>query len=782
MKFPGLSSAQAQELLKTHGENVLPRDKDLPILILFARQFNNFFTLILFIASALSFWQHDATDGALILAILFLNASLSFWQEFKATREIKALRTFSTPTTRVIRNGKEQEIESRFLVPGDIVVLEAGIKLPADGILLEAHSFSVNESALTGESASVYKTVQQDDNAVYFSSTALTGKALMQVSTTGIKTRFGQTVKHLTTLDEEKTPLEVSLAILARNTGFIILGIAGVLFAFHALQGDPLVESFFVSVALFVAAVPEGLPAVITVILAIGVRKLYNKKTLVRRMGAVESLGATNVICTDKTGTLTQNKMLVREVVAPKEKMDKFTKTAILCNNASLAPKEGGEYDVLGDTTEGALLIWAKKGNINIDQVKATGLLIDEQPFDSSTRTMAVLWEENGKRTIHAKGAPEAMVNHCKLTEEEKRSILLQNDALAKKGLRVLLLAQGQTTASSIALSNLEYVGLVGIADTPRIGVKDVIAKARAAGIEVVMITGDNPTTSTAIAQEIGLLKPGDEVITGDQLDNMPDEDLATRLDSIRIYARTTPEHKIRIVTAFQNIGKVVAVTGDGVNDSLALKKAHIGVAMGQTGTDVAKEASDIVILNDNFETLVIAIEQGRTIYANIVKVVRFLFSANLSEVIVVLVIVLIGLPNPLLPVQLLWINLVSDGLPALALSAGKGSASIMKRAPRNIKEPILNQKSLLFIFFWGGLIGVANILIFLWVNNMAGTQAARSVIFSTIVITQMILVFIVSGKKNILENKYLFGSVAFILLLQVVITNVPFFRALFDL
>lgn len=783
MKLSGLSQKEAQEALLEHGPNRLPEDPQIPIFVLFLKQFRNFFTAILSAAALFSLWHKDWTDGLLIIAILILNAGLSFWQEYKSSKEMEALKTFSESTSRVVREGKEIEIPSDKLVPGDIVILESGSKIPADGLILEAHALSVDESALTGESASIYKSTEDNSNLLFYSSTVLTGKAYMKVAATGLKTRFGMTVEHLETLEEEKTPLEIALNTLAKNIGIGILAVSVFLLLFNLFTGKSFVTSLFTSIALFVAAVPEGLPAVITVVLALGVRRLYAKKTLVRRMGAVESLGATNVICTDKTGTLTKNEMRVQEVILLNEdkKID-FIKTSIICNNSSLAVRENGGFDVLGDTTEGALLVWCKEQNLDIEIPKKNGNVIDEQPFDSVKKTMAVLFEEDGKRSIYAKGAFESMIELCDLSTEEKDDLSKKNEELAKKGLRVLLLAKKETHDTKINLADLTYLGLAGIADSPREGVDKVIASARQAGIEVVMITGDNPVTAKAIAEKIGLLRDGEEILTGDQLDSMPDQELVQRLDRIRIYARTTPEHKIRIVTAFQSTGKVTAVTGDGVNDSLALKKSNIGVAMGITGTDVAKEASDIIILNDNFVTLVEAIEQGRTIYANIVKVVRFLFASNFSEVFVVAVIVLLGTGVPLLPVQLLWINLVSDGLPALGLTASKSGKGIMSKTPRNIKEPILNKNSLIFILTGGIVMGVVNVVLFYFGLNLAGLTFARGILFTSIVMSQMIFVFVVSGKKNIFENKYLLASVVFIILLQIAIITIPATRGLFKL
>jgi Ca2+-transporting ATPase len=779
----GLTSNEAEERLQKFGLNELPRTQLTPLTVIFIRQFVNLFSLLLIIASLLSLLQRDIADTILIVSILVLNAGLGFWQEFKASREMQSLQSFSVATSRVFRGGKEVELESRYLVPGDVFLLEAGSRVPADGRIIEAHAFSVDESALTGESTSEYKSAHSERNQLFLSSIVLTGKAYVEVTETGQNTKFGITVEYLIAVEDEQTPLEKSLNSLAKSIGYFVLAVAIGIFLFDLYKGYNLVTSFFTSIALLVAAVPEGLPTIITVVLALGVRKLYHKKTLVRKMSAVESLGATKVICTDKTGTLTYNEMTVRRVILADAKHQKqFERTAVICNNASIVLEEGKtKYDVLGDTTEGALLLWAEKEGIDYESIKQSAKVVDELPFDPEKRMMATLTQENDAYMLYVKGAPESIVEHCSLSNSEKEKVLEQTKQLAMHGLRVLALAYKHTDEKKISIEKLEYAGMVGIADSPREEVEAALKKARAAKIEVVMVTGDNELTAKAIADEIGLLREGEEIITGDQLDTMSEEELTNKLDRIRIYARTTPEHKIRIVSAFQAQGKVVAVTGDGVNDSLALKKANVGIAMGECGTDVAKEASDIILLNDDFSTIVTAVEQGRVIYSNIINVVRFLLTGNFSEILVVAGLVLMGYPNPLLPVQLLWINFVTDGLPALSLSAGKGSFGLMRKAPRSNSEPILSKYTITFIAIAGVVIAVINIVIFVILYHIVSFELAREVLFSTIVITQMIFVLVVAGERNLLANKYLTGSILLVLTLQLLVTTLPGVKELFN-
>src|SRR3989338_3191123 len=664
MDKKGLTTSEAKLKLAEAGPNELPSKKTYSVVKLLWAQFKNLLIWLLIFASGLSFVVGDSIDGSLILIILLLNVGLGFWQEFKASKELEALRKLEVAFSRVVRDGKQVQLSSTKIVPGDLIVLEPGDRIPADGVLIESFEMYVNESALTGESLPVVKTIQKDENELFFGTNVSSGRGLLKVEKTGVNTKFGKIALTLSEVEEEKTPLEISLNGLARNLGLVAIFVAVLVFGIRFFQGSEFIETLTSSIALMVAAVPEGLPAVVTVLLAFGVRKMYTKKTLVRKMSAVESLGATSVICTDKTGTLTMNKMSVRKVSSDEKNLKDLELNSIVCNSASLVLKEDhGSFDILGDTTEGALLLWVKEKGKDYEQIRSEGKILEEEPFSLAKRRMSVLWESAGKVCLFSKGAPESILHLCKLTGKELEKIENEYKSMASEGLRVLAFSKIDVTSHKSGIEKLEknmkFLGLIGISDSPRLEAKEAIEKARRAGITTVMITGDNELTAKAIAREVGLLGDGDEVLTGKQLDELSEEELKLRIEKVRIFARVVPEHKLRIVKSFQSLGKVVAVTGDGVNDSLALKQAHVGVAMGITGTDVAKEASDIIILDDNFSTIVTAVEEGRLIYNNILKVVKFLMTGNLSELLVIVGAAVFGLPIPLTATQILWINFV---------------------------------------------------------------------------------------------------------------------------
>lgn len=787
MEIKGLTTGEAQEILKKVGSNELPSKKTYSVLKLISSQFKNLLIWLLIFSSLLSFLVGHATDSILILVILGLNIGLGFWQEFKASKELEALRKLEVAFSRVIRDGKQIQLSSKEIVPGDVVVLEAGDKIPADGILVHGFEVNVNESALTGESVPVVKTTEDEENDLFFGTNVSSGRGTLLVQKTGINTRFGKIALTLSEVEEEKTPLEVSLNGLARNLGLVAIFVAVLVFGIRIFQGYQLIETLTSSIALMVAAVPEGLPAVVTVLLAFGVRKMYAKKTLVRKMSAVESLGATSIICTDKTGTLTMNKMSVRKVAADEKNLKQLLENAIVCNSSSLVLKEDhGTFDILGDTTEGALLLWAKDKKIDYEVVRAEGKILEEEPFNLQRRRMSVLWESNGKTVLYSKGAPESILALCKLTDKELEKIEKEYKLMASEGLRVLAFSKldvvGKKSGVEKLEKNMQFQGLIGIADSPRLEAKEAIDKARLAGIMTVMVTGDNELTAKAIAKELNLLQEGDEVITGTQLDELSDEELLGRIEKIRIFARAVPEHKLRIVKAYQSLGHIVAVTGDGVNDSLALKQAHVGVAMGITGTDVAKEASDIIILDDNLSTIVTAIEEGRLIYNNILKVVKFLMTGNLAEVIVIVGAAMVGLPAPLTATQILWINFVTDGIPALSLAADSASSHIMQSKPRDSKKSILDIGTIKFIIISALVIATITFGGFIWALNSINIQTAEAVAFSLIVILQMLFIFVMRRHHSVWSNKYLLISVALVIIAQIMIVTNPSLRNLFGI
>ncbi len=765
----GLTSHRAKTLLQKYGLNELPEKKTTSALEVSIRQFKNPFSYLLLGATILSLAIGDKLDSFLIGAILVLNTILGFWQEYKASKELEVLRKLEVELARVIRDGKEIEISKTLLVPGDVVILEPGDRIPADGQVFEAHALQVNESILTGESLPVMKSSKRKENLVFFATTVTSGRGKFLSLQTGINTKFGSIAESLSSLEDEQTPFEKALARFSKALGLTAAAAAFLIFILRILQGYDLYSTLLGSIAFMVAVVPEGLPAVVTIILALGMRKMYRKKALVRKMIAVESLGAATVICTDKTGTLTKNEMRVQEVSVLDPNKDDLLKCATICNSAGLVLSEGSfGFDILGDSTEGALLLWAKDEGVDIDLTKNNGKLIEEIPFSLENRKMTVFWQEGKAKNAFVKGAPEVILPEVSLTGEEKLKWEKEYQKMAQKGLRVLAFSKDR-----------QFLGLIGIADEVRPEVKDAIALTRKAGIKVVMVTGDSELTAKAVGEKIGLLLEGDEVLTGNVLNELSEEELMRRIPKVAIFARITPQDKFRIVKAYQSMGEVVAVTGDGVNDALALKQAEVGVSMGKIGTDVSKEASDIILLDDNFATLVTAVEQGRLIYSNIIKVIKFLLAGNLSEMLLIGVAVIFGLPSPLLPIQILWINFVTDGPPALALGFDNASANLMQTPPRR-NLSLLSKDSLRFIISGGVIISAVCLIVFYLSLPAFGLQTSRAATFTLMVVLQMILPFIMRRHHGILSNKRLFASALIIILIQLFILTNPFTRELF--
>ncbi|MBI2196776.1 cation-translocating P-type ATPase [Candidatus Daviesbacteria bacterium] len=769
MKY-GLTTQQAKEALAKYGLNQLPLKQQTSALKVLIKQLQNPLSFLLLGAIILSFIIGDSLDGFLIAAILILNTFLGFWQEYKASKELETLRKLEVEYCRVERGGKQIEIRASEIVPGDLAILESGDRIPADGEILESYALEVNESILTGESLPVKKTTKKDENLVFFGTTVTAGRAKVGVLQTGARTKFGSLAESLASVQPEPTPFEKTLTNLSRMLGLGALVAAVFIFLLRLGQGYDLSSIAISSIAFMVAVVPEGLPAVVTIVLALGMQKMYRKKALVRRMVAVESLGSATIICTDKTGTLTKNEMRVQEVSLHDLRKADLLKCAVLCNSAGLVLKEdGGGFDVLGDTTEGALLLYARDQGIDIDLMKSEGKLIEEIPFNLEKRKMTVIWQDSEKSEF-TKGAPEVLIPESKLSEDQRKKWDVEYQKMAKKGLRVLAFSKDK-----------EFLGLMGIADEVRPEVKEALNLTRKAGIKVVMVTGDNELTAKAVGEKIGLLSEGDEILTGSQLNNLNDEELLQRIGQVKIFARITPEEKFRIVKAYQSLGEVVAVTGDGVNDALALKQAEVGVSMGKIGTDVSKEASDIILLDDNFATLVAAVEQGRLIYSNIIKVVKFLLTGNLSEMLLIGGGAVLGLPAPLLPIQILWINFVTDGPPALALGFDNASSHLMQVSPAK-RRGLLSRDSLRFILSGGFIIALICLLIFYFLYTNLGLQISRAVTFTVMVVLQMVLPFVMRRHHSILSNKKLFVSVVIILAIQLLIITLPPLRSLFKI
>ncbi len=734
----GLKQNQVDDFLKRYGLNVISEPPKKSIFVKFIEQFNNFLTLLLIIAAIFSIFLGENVDGILILAIVVLNAFFGLYQEAKAEESLKALKEMTITKVRVIRDGVEQEIDSKYLVPGDTVYLEEGVKVPADGQIIETINLEINEAALTGESLAVGKKLKEE---VYSGTIVARGRGLMRVILTGDSTKFGTIAKNLSTIEEGATPLQKKLSDLTRFIGIGGIALSILVFLVSLFEGSGYFPAFLLSVSLAVAVVPEGLPAVMTITLAIGMKKMAGKKAILRRLSAIEALGSITLIATDKTGTLTTNKMQVKEIFLNNEVMadpkksdalDLLLLDSILCSTASLVyVHDHGRWDVLGDPTEGALLYLAQRKGIDIEKERKKWRLLNEEPFNSVTKIMTVT-VENKKKFIFSKGAPESILARSnkillagkveKLTPAIRRKLEKQVSAWAAEGLRVL----------AFNYNDGIFLGMLAIHDAPRPEVKEAIETAKKAGIKIMMVTGDNEKTAEAVGVVTGLIQEGDEIMIGDQIEKYSDAELLKILPKVKIFARTNPFQKHRIVKLYQKLGEIVAVTGDGVNDAIALKQADVGVAMGLVGTDVARETADMVITDDNFATIVTAIEEGRGIINNIKNAIKYLLSCNVSEAIALIIGLILGLPTLFYPIQLLYINLVTDGLPALMLSFSPRHPNLMGQSPE--KEMVLLKKRDQTYISLVGLVGAVLVIISYfvysrWLNLGLGATAAFSVL-----------------------------------------------------
>lgn len=748
----GLTSTQASRFLKQYGLNVISEPPKKNILLKFFEQFNNFLTLLLIGAAILSFFLGESVDGLLIIAIVVLNALFGLYQEAKAEESLKALKEMTVTKVRVIRDGQQIEVDSRYLVPGDIVYLEEGIKVPADGIVAESINMELNEAALTGESLPVFK---KEKDEIFSGTIIAKGRGTMLVEKTGDETKFGAIAKNLSLIEEGLTPLQKKLATLTRFIGLGGIVLSLIVFIIASLEGSGYFPAFLLAVSLAVAVVPEGLPAVMTITLAIGMKKMANKKAIVRKLSAIEALGSITLIVTDKTGTLTTNKMAIKEIFIDKKNLlkedsflvdkyrhltDLLVLDGVICSTASLVhnPKYNS-WDVLGDPTEGALLYLAQQQGMDIDNERKKWKIVDEKPFDSVSKMMSVItlgtFVENKKeeRILFSKGAPESIINVCKLTPNQKKDINNQVDRWASQGLRILALSYKRLSnrngaeINDTTLKESVFLGMVAIHDPLRSEVGRSIEKTNSAGIKVVMVTGDNEKTAQAIAEAAGLLDKGDKVITGSQLEALKDKELLKILPKIKIFARTNPFQKHRIVELYQRLGEIVAVTGDGVNDAIALKQADVGVAMGKVGTDVARETADMIITDDDFSTIVTAIEEGRGIINSIKNAIKYLLSCNITEAFSLIVGLTLGLPTLFYPIQLLYINLVTDGLPALMLSFSPKDPNLMKVLPQKDLE-ILKPNDKRYIISTG-TIGMVLVIFSYFIYKDLGQTAAFSIL-----------------------------------------------------
>lgn len=772
----GLSSGEAKERLAKYGENALVEGKKKTVFQVFLDQFKDLMVIILIIAALISAFTGDAESTIVIIAVLILNAVLGTVQHVKAEKSLESLKSLSSPSAKVLRDGQKVEIDSKKLVPGDILVLEAGDLVTADGRILDNFSLQVNESSLTGESTNIDKADIDFDqerplgdrlNMVYSSSLVTYGRANVLVTGTGMGTEIGKIAKLMNDTKEKKTPLQQSLDKFSSKLATAILLICLVVFGLQIWRGQPLMDALLFAVALAVAAIPEALSSIVTIVQAMGTQKMAKQHAIIKNLAAVESLGSVSVIASDKTGTLTQNKMTVQdiyiggEVLQPNElsldnQLHRYLLYDVVLNNDSRLQADGKG---IGDPTEYALLeMYRQVPGIDMgdDQIALSEDDLrdfldrqEEVPFDSDRKLMSTKHLIHTVPTIFTKGAVDVLLDRCvsyrigdeikPMTTEAKQQILDQNQVFSENGLRVLAFAykESDEELNLDAENGLIFIGLISEMDPPRPESVAAVAQAKKAGIKTVMITGDHKVTAVAIAKKIGIFSEGDLAVTGLELDAMNDKELDDKIEKISVYARVSPENKIRIVDAWQRKGKIVSMTGDGVNDAPALKKADIGVAMGITGTEVSKDASSMILADDNFATIIKAVANGRTVYENIKNAVMYLLSGNLSAIITVLFASIAGLPVPFMAVQLLFINLVTDSLPALAIGMEPGANDILNRPPRDPKEGILNKQMVTRVAVQGALIAVSVIAAFL-IGLKTSSAVACTMAFSTLTFARL--------------------------------------------
>ncbi|SMC89744.1 cation-translocating P-type ATPase [Sporomusa malonica] len=836
----GLSSAEASRRLVQYGYNELQEKKPEGFWQKLLNQFKNFLVLILLAASVISLLVGESADALVIIAIVILNAALGVFQESKAEKALAALKRMSAATSKLIRDGNLVVVPSRELVQGDMVVLEAGDYVPADVRILESFNLKIEEASLTGESVPVDKNSQElsqitplaEQNNMAFMGTIVTyGRGKGIVVATAMQTEIGKIAGMLQSVEQEPTPLQIKLEEFGKTLGLLCIGVCAVVFAMGIYGGysdgilslSEIQHMLMISISLAVAAIPEGLPAVVAIVLAFGMQRMARKNSIMKKLHAVETLGSVSVICTDKTGTLTQNQMTVVKVftasdlftvsghgynpegefiagekpvkIDTKQELDLLLRASLLCNDAELKSLDDQIWSIVGDPTEGALVVAAAKGGYIKEAVTSLAPRLQEIPFDSGRKMMTTFHYTAEKIRAFSKGAPDILLSRCthiiekgtvrSLTEIDKQAVRAANQEMASQALRVLAVAYRDfeqvpdISSPGEVEKDLVMIGLVGMIDPPRSEAKAAVQVCLQAGIRTIMITGDHPTTALAIAKDLGIATKDQPVITGQALDTMPLEQLQQQVRTSSVFARVSPEHKLAIISALQNNGYITAMTGDGVNDAPALKKADIGVAMGITGTDVAKATADMVITDDNFATIVSAVEEGRVIYANIRKFVYFLLSCNASEVLTIFIAMLLGWPIPLLPTQLLWVNLVTDGFPALALGMEKKEPNVMRLKPRDPSEPLLAGNMQVLTGIQSLVMSITVLCAFQYglTANNGNLDSARTFAFIMLMATQIICAYAARSEHysafqlGFFSNRYLnmgVGLSFFLLVLSV--------------
>lgn len=807
----GLSTREAEKRIKTYGLNELKHNKKKSPILIFLSQFNDFLVWVLMGATIISGVIGDKADAITILIIVIVNAILGFVQEFKTEKSLEALQELAAPTCKVIRDGNIKVISSKELTIGDLIVLEAGDRIPADGTFIDVANMVVDESLLTGESVGISKDTVKGKNAGFMGTIVLKGRGLIMVDAIGMKTEMGKIANLLDNIEEEKSPLKERLDSLGKILVIMCIVVCVIVTVLGIIRGNNITEMFLLGVSLAVAAIPEGLAAIVTVALALGVSRMLKRNALVRKLPAVETLGCTSIICSDKTGTLTQNKMTVKEILAngkiyelDKEKLndcEKLKEAFIYCNDANYNYKIADiEKAVMGDPTETALVKAFYKESKELEKFVTKSKRVYEISFDSTRKMMTVIMNESGKETCYMKGAPERVLERCNfvlengkikpLTAQKKKQIYNYIEAMSNRALRCIAAAykEEHVVKNESVESNLVFLGVAGSMDPPRVEVKDAVLKCKIAGIQPIMITGDHKNTALAIAKSINICNSDDQAVTGDELEKMSDEELVKRVNKIRVFARVSPNHKLRIVKAFKKNNNIVAMTGDGVNDAPAIKEADIGVAMGISGTDVTKEAAAMVLIDDNFATIVSAVEEGRVIYDNIRKFIRYLLSCNLGEVLTMFLASLFYLPNPLTPIQILFVNLATDGLPAIALGVDPPDKDIMRQRPRDKGEGIFARGLWEKIIVRGCLIGICTLLSFMS-GRYYGMDLAtcRTITLCTLVMSQLLHVFECRSERhsifeiNIFSNIYLLGAVLVSITMICCILYIPLLSGIFN-